>query len=138
MASTGRSSRASAGTLAGALRTIRDIPTGRPALTEERRQQLSGAPFERERAAARSAGLRLRGTKTPSRPQDEQNPVQKPRQEETATPDSGTAPLAQPGEPTPEATTAPPARAGGPASHADAYANSHADADAHPSPAPTP
>ena len=99
------------GTLAGALRTIRDIPTGRPALTEERRRQLGGAPSEREQRGSAERESPAQDDDDPSRPQGEQSPSQDPRPEATATPGSGTAPPAQPGEPTPEPTTEPAAPA---------------------------
>jgi len=114
-------------TLTGTLRTIRDIPTGRPALTEERRQQLSGAPFEREQRSCAERKSPAQGDDAPSQPQGRAEPGAgspaggdgDPRQRDRASSATGRGDDRTAG-------------AGGPDGHA--YANSHADADAHPEP----
>jgi putative peptide zinc metalloprotease protein len=53
------------GTIAGALRQIAEIPSGRPALTEERQRQLGGAPTQRShgKAGGSSTGEKRQSTR---------------------------------------------------------------------------
>jgi putative peptide zinc metalloprotease protein len=44
------------GTLIGGLRSLRDLPSGRPALPPQREQELGGAPFEHDAPAADRSG----------------------------------------------------------------------------------
>jgi putative peptide zinc metalloprotease protein len=102
------------GTLAGGVRSLGAVPTGRPALTEERERELGGAPTERSKEQRKAQeGGNDRDTPGTSRdgarPGAEATPDATPEPGATATPTpagtsapSGAAP-AQP----PAATTAP-------------------------------
>jgi putative peptide zinc metalloprotease protein len=110
------------GTLAGGLRAVAAIPSGRPSLTEDRERELGGAPTARElegdtrieegeRSAKREPDAPLRGAtekqkRSGARRTPTPSPTRTPAAESTATP-APTSTSSPAPTPAPEATAAP-------------------------------
>jgi putative peptide zinc metalloprotease protein len=77
------------GTLAGAIKAVEDVPSGRPALTEQRQMELGGAPTERSlQSEARKRGPAPAG----GAPAEPKKPAGRPRSEQPGRDPAATAP----------------------------------------------
>jgi putative peptide zinc metalloprotease protein len=106
------------GTLAAGVRSLKDVPTGRPALTEARAAELKGAPGRSERLGGGDAetATERSGERNADQPQSQQGPSDQgsgdegdqsgdevPGQEDQATPQEQSSP--QPTQTAPSGTT---------------------------------